>query len=351
MKIIDLFAGCGGLSKGFEMANFKTVGFVEKWKPAIETYNLNLPKTKFLGEDIRKIDEKKIQQFTKNIGNIDGIVGGPSCQGFSTIGKRDVNDSRNLLFNDFIRFVKVFNPKFVVIENVKGILSMKTKDEFLVKNLIVESLKDLNYNTNILILNAADYGVPQMRNRVFFIAHKEKIIKSPPITHFPMNYVTLKDAISDLPPIKDDEVGFEKINYLKKTIYNHQIKKTNKLDFERAKYIPEGRYLRNTKSGLKNDIFPSKKLHMKESTIRQQKFCRLDRNKPSWTVVTDWYNIRQKVHYNQNRAFSVREVARIQSFPDDFIFKGSIYDMYKMIGNAVPPILAYNIAKSIKECN
>lgn len=347
-KIIDLFSGCGGLSKGFEMAGYDIDSFVESWTPAIETHEYNFPHTKCLGKDITKITEHEIIKKFKNK-KIAGIIGGPPCQGFSTIGKRDVNDSKNLLFNEFLKFVNIINPEFVVIENVRGILSMKTKDNYMVKDLIVNNLNSLGYNTSVFILNAADYGVPQYRIRVFFVAHKIKKIYAPPITHFPIQHNTLYNAISDLPIIEENTYGAEELSDNGKIIYNHQIRKQNKLDLERAKYIPEGKYLRNTKSGLKNDIFPNKELYMKESTIRQQKLCRLDRTKPSWTVLTDWYNIRQKIHYNQNRAFSVREVARIQSFGDDFIFKGSLIDMYKQIGNAVPPLLAYKIAKTIKK--
>lgn len=364
MKIIDLFAGCGGLSKGFEMAGYDVSGFVEFWDPATKTHQRNFPNSTLLGKDITKISNDEIKDIKNKVGIIDGVVGGPPCQGFSTIGKRDKNDPRNSLFKDFLRFVTVIEPKFFLMENVTGLLSTRTENEELVIDIIISEFEKLGYKANYMVLNAANYGIPQMRKRVLVFGSKEGVINIPTELNNKNNYLTLEDAISNLPPLNSDNLGEHSIkiklksnnpyqDYLQKhangILYNHIIKKQNELDIERWQYIPEGRYMRSINpAGLKNDIFPDKKLHMSAGETSQQKLCRLDRTKPSWTVLTDWYTMRQKAHYSQPRAFSVREVARIQSFGDDFIFEGEkVTDFYKQIGNAVPPLLGKIIAEEI----
>jgi len=364
LKIIDLFSGCGGLSKGFEMAGFKASGSVEFWEPAIKTHKVNFPDCKFLGSDITKISNQEIISMRKETGLIDGIVGGPPCQGFSTIGRRDRNDPRNSLFKDFLRFVQIFNPSFFLMENVKGLLSTKTGKGENVIDIIFSEFDKIGYKCQYFLLNAADYGVPQLRERVFVFGSKKGLINVPPKTNNDLNYLSIEDAIGNLPPLDLDNPGFDRLkidlnrnnkyqDYLMKNslnvLSNHLIKKPKPKDVERSKYVPEGRYIRSTRGGLKNDIFPDSSLHLGKGEMAQQKYCRLDRSLPSWTVLTDWHTMRQKIHYEQNRPFSIREVARFQSFCDDFIFDGKkIQDYYQMIGNAVPPLLAFSIAKEIK---
>ena len=170
MKIIDLFSGCGGFSLGFQMENFKPCLAVEIDRWASETYSYNHPKIPVLTKDIRKIDPKKL-----NLNKIDGIIGGPPCQGFSLSGNRDTKDPRNSLFIDFVRFVKILQPKFFVMENVKGLLSMKTKKNLLVKDIILEEFNKIKYNVSLQVLTSANYGVPQVRERVFFIGVREDL--------------------------------------------------------------------------------------------------------------------------------------------------------------------------------
>ena len=363
MKIIDLFAGCGGLSKGFEMAGFEVSGFVEYWQPAIGTHLKNFPDCSFIGKDITTIFDKEILEFISLNGKIDGIVGGPPCQGFSTIGKRDNKDPRNSLFKEFLRFVKIIEPDFFLMENVKGLLSSKLRNGKKVIDVILSEFSKLGYQTNFQLLNSAEYGVPQIRERVFIFGSKSGVINKPKITNTKQSYVSIFDALSNLPAIDVSDSGnnLQEIKlpinspyqeYLhasnNTTLYNHIIKPPNTKDVERSKYVPEGRYIRSTRGGLKNDIFPKKSLHLSRGEMTQQKYCKLDRNLPSWTVLTDWYSMRQKTHYNQNRPFSAREVARLQSFPDDFCLTGkNITDYYRMIGNAVPPLLAFALAKEI----
>ena len=165
--IIDLFAGCGGLSTGFEMAGFNVVLAIEKDIWASETYKKNHSQTTVLTSDITAIKDLSSLGIDKS--SIDGIVGGPPCQGFSLSGNRDKNDPRNSLFLEFVRFVKYYKPSFFVMENVTGILSMKMKDGRLAKNVIISEFEAAGYNVDIHILNAAEFGVPQTRIRVFFI--------------------------------------------------------------------------------------------------------------------------------------------------------------------------------------
>ena len=146
MKIIDLFSGCGGFSLGFQMAGFKSSLAIEIDEWASETYSYNHPRITVLTKDIKKIDPKKL-----NLKNIDGIIVGPPCQGFSLSGNRDTKDPRNSLFVDFVRFVKIIRPKFFVMENVKGLLSMKTKKSLLVKDIILEEFEKINYNVSLQV--------------------------------------------------------------------------------------------------------------------------------------------------------------------------------------------------------
>ena len=216
MNLIDLFAGCGGLSTGFEIAGYSIPLAIEKDAWASETYKKNHPNTKVITEDITQVKELNNLLDNKNI-TIDGIIGGPPCQGFSLSGNRDKNDPRNSLFMEFVRFVKYFNPKFFVMENVKGILSMKTKNNDNVKDIIKEQFINANYKVEIFILNAAEFGVPQSRERVFFIGYKNSYNFTrediePKGFLFGDNQITIEQAIMDLPQIKARE-GKEEMEY------------------------------------------------------------------------------------------------------------------------------------------
>ena len=208
MKVIDLFAGCGGLSLGFEMAGFEIPLAIEKDEWASETYRYNHKNTNVITKDITEITNP-LELLPPNT-EIDGIIGGPPCQGFSLSGNRDPKDPRNSLFMDFVRFVKAFKPNFFVMENVTGILSMKTKNGELVKDLIYEEYKKAGYNLDVKILNAAEYGVPQTRIRVFFIGIRkdlpfdsDKLAPTPFL--FGEDQVTIEQAIMDLPQIGSGE--------------------------------------------------------------------------------------------------------------------------------------------------
>ena len=174
MRVIDLFAGCGGLSLGFEMAGFEIPLAIEKDEWASETYKANNPYTQVITGDITQITDLE-NLISENDLPIDGIIGGPPCQGFSLSGNRDKSDPRNSLFMEFVRFVKFFRPRFFVMENVTGILSMQTQSNESVKDLILDEYDKADYNVKICKLNAADFGVPQSRIRIVFIGIRKDI--------------------------------------------------------------------------------------------------------------------------------------------------------------------------------
>ena len=366
MKIIDLFSGCGGFSLGFQMENFKPCLAIEIDRWASETYSYNHPKIPVLTKDIRKIDPKKL-----NLNKIDGIIGGPPCQGFSLSGNRDTKDPRNSLFIDFVRFVKILQPKFFVMENVKGLLSMKTKKNLLVKDIILDEFNKIKYNVSLQVLTSANYGVPQIRERVFFIGVREDLPFDenrliPKIDFSKKQYLKLWDAISDLPQINSGqgEVSQKyllkpKNNYQKlmrknsKEIFNHvAMRHTDRL-IERFKQIKYGQSVKDVdkkysqrKRGAANEI---------SGKVFSQNNMRPYPNLPSPTVAASFQS--NFIHPYLNRNFTAREAARIQSFPDTYIFKGKRTTMswekylsqYQQIGNAVPPLMARAIAKSLKK--
>lgn len=214
MKIVDLFSGCGGSSTGFEQAGFEVKIAVEIDQAAVETYKYNHPNTLVLNEDITKIDGLK--QYVDC--DIDGVIGSPPCQSFSYSGKRDVNDPRNSLFMDYMRIVRDLNPKFFVMENVKGLLTKKTANKEKVLDLIISEGEKSGYNVEYSLLNAAEFGVPQARERLIIVGLRkdldyEKGTLLPKGFLFDKNQITVEQAIMDLPQIKACE-GTDFQNYL-----------------------------------------------------------------------------------------------------------------------------------------
>lgn len=368
MNVIDLFAGCGGLSLGFEMAGFHIPVAIEKDEWASETYRKNHPGTKVITDDITQIlDLSTILPSSTMV--IDGIIGGPPCQGFSLSGNRDKNDPRNSLFMEFVRFVKHFQPRFFVMENVAGILSMKTKNGESVKELIIHEFEEIGYTLEIFTLNAAEFGVPQSRVRVFFIGLRNDIpyVKEriePKGMFFGEAQRTIADAIMDLPQIGAGE-GAEKMAYttLPKNeyqewarhnsteVYNHiSMRHTPRL-VERFKQIQFGQSV----SDVAEEFQQRKRGEADKISGKSysQNNMRPYPNRPSPTIPASFQS--NFVHPYLNRNYTAREGARLQSFPDTYIFCGKRTTMsweknlsqYQQIGNAVPPLLANAIAKSI----
>lgn len=347
LKVADLFAGVGGLSQGFISKGFEIAFAIEHDKEIANSYKLNHPKTTVYAEDISKMDLKMLKQKHPNI---DVIVGGPPCQGFSQKGKRlSTNDDRNYLFKKFIETVKIFKPKYFVLENVQNILT--TADGFF-KDEIIQGFEKLGYKVNSTTLNAADFGIPQNRKRAFFIG-----VLNGDILEFPKPHkikTTIKDAIYDLPFLKSGEGKdfFEydtkplseyqkKLRINSNGIYNHHSTKHSKLAIERLKLIPKGKG---------KEVLPPE--HRTKS-IYSGTWSRLLEDGVAATITTrfDTPSSGLFTHPILNRCLTVREAARIQSFPDNFIFYGTKTIQMKQVGNAVPPLLAAEIASIILKNN
>lgn len=367
MNVIDLFAGCGGLSLGFEMAGFNIPLAIEKDEWASETYKANHKNTKVITGDITTILNLD-ELLPKNI-IIDGIIGGPPCQGFSLSGNRDKNDPRNSLFMEFVRFVKFYKPKFFVMENVTGILSMKTKNNENVKDLILKEYKNAGYNVKICKLNAAEYGVPQSRIRIIFIGIRNDIKFNeenigPKPQYLGDKQITIEQAIMDLPKVESGqgteiaEYTFKPTNnYQKwarnnsKKVYNHIAMRHTKRLIERFEQIKFGESVANVSEEYKQ------RKRGDASKVSGKTFSQNNMrpfpNKPSPTIPASFQS--NFIHPYINRNYTAREGARIQSFPDTYIFCGKRTTMsweknlsqYQQIGNAVPPLLANAVAKNI----
>ncbi len=344
MNVIDLFSGCGGLSKGFIDAGCTVVLGVDNDQAALNTFEKNHGGA--IGLNASLADKSTFSKMDEVIGKraVDIIVGGPPCQGFSLTGPRNFDDERNKLYLSFIMAVERYRPRGFVIENVPG---MATLYKGQVKNEILKRLDALGYNVECRVLSAADYGVPQIRKRLVFIGVHKKYGKPvfPVATHTEATYITSRDAISDLPS-REDELGVEldhytsapKTQYQKDmrgeetVLFNHVATKHTDLVRETIAQVPEGGNYKDLPSGVG------------ESRRFNMAWTRCDGRKPSRTIDTGHRNY---FHYEYNRIPTVRESARLQSFPDDFVFTGTRTQQSRQVGNAVPPRLACCIARSL----
>ena len=334
LEVLDLFCGAGGLSYGFKLAGFSIVGGVEWDKAAMETHSTNFKsKFEFCG-DIKEISDETI---IKNLKGVDVIIGGPPCQGFSSANRheKEKDDPRNKLFFEYLRFIRILHPKVFVIENVKEIL---TKDNGFAKNRIIEITEELGYSVNVEVLNASEYGVPQVRRRAIFVG-----IASDLGCKFDFNNltkvskpVTVYEAIVDI-CYPDQNIKNKFLNYAKDTdvLYNHNPKKPNDKVIERMKYVPQG--------GNWKDV-PPELWDTQRDNRHSSAYKRLSFNEPSITIDTGHMNYFHPIFH---RVPTVRESARLQSFPDSFIFCGNQGEQYRQVGNAVPPLMAKEIAKEI----
>ena len=322
-KYIDLFAGAGGMSLGFDNAEFENVLAVEYDKCFAETYSFNFPKHNLKVADIKSISNEEIKKIVGH-NKIDVIIGGPPCQGFSIagkIGRNFIDDERNQLFKEFVRFVEVVKPRIFVMENVAA---LKTHNKGKTIEEIIKEFEKIGYTVKCDVLNAVNYGVPQQRRRIFVIGtlSKENKFIFPKKTSKKM---TIKEALKGLPKLESGETS---------DIPNHNAMNHSKQMLEKMSYVKDG--------GDRNDI--PEDIRPKSGDIR--KYIRYNSNEPSICITGD---MRKVFHFNQNRALTGRELARIQTFPDDFIFKGNAGKVQQQIGNAVPPKLAFQIANSVKE--
>lgn len=346
-RVIDLFAGVGGMSLGFEMAGFEVVLANEYDKDIANAYKVNHKNTKMINEDITKLNFEEV--FSPYIGKIDVIIGGPPCQGFSQKGQRKtINDERNFLFKYYVKVVEMVKPKYFVMENVPNLL---TAEKGFFRKEIEEMFSKMGYTLDAGVLNASDYGVPQNRRRAAIIGKmtSEKTVKLLPTPS--TGKVTIWEAISDLAFLESGE-GKEIQDYLlpaeseyqkklrkdSRLLKNHKATNHSATALERLALVPpeQGK-----------EVLPDE--HLTKS-IYSGTWCRMVKNDVSVTITTrfDTPSSGRFTHPYLNRAITVREAARIQSFPDTFEFVGPKVSQMKQVGNAVPPLLAKAIAKSLQ---
>lgn len=383
---IDLFAGAGGLSTGLEMAGFECLYANELEPNYSATLKFNHPNTEVQTENIRAVSPDNVRKaLGLRKGELDLLAGGPPCQGFSVNAPvRSLSDERNHLFLYYLKFVEAFLPKTVLIENVPGIVSFESGQTV---EAIFSSLKSLGYNPKLKILYAAHYGVPQMRWRAIFLATK---IGTPEVSyplpthlaegranftvafrgerltiprellqrHAGFQQVTVSEAISDLPEIPNGS-GQEEFDYTSNPasayqaelrqgstkIYNHICAGLGKANLDRLPHIPPGGSWRD----IPHDLLPEGMKRARRSD-HTKRYGRLHPDGLCSTVLTKcdphWGTY---IHYSQDRVLSVREAARIQSFPDRIKFLGSLIEQYEQVGNAVPPAFARAIGEAIMD--
>lgn len=389
--LISLFSGCGGMDLGFKQCGFDILWANDFFKEAVDTYKLNIGDHIVLG-DITKIESSEIPN------NPDVVIGGFPCQGFSIANNnRSMKDERNFLYKELLRVIRDKQPKFFVAENVKGLLSMENGE---IIKMIIKDFEDIGYKVDYKLLNAAEYGVPQMRERVIIIGNNIGVENPfPEITHYIDKKIqglekcpTVADTLISLLGVPLSEEPVEEYDF---TVYNH-IASTNVKERFLGRTFDINQenlcdYLRENKkrSGLSNkqialsigervtkvehwfrkdnnsgsipspdcwmklktllnldDTFDEQILTFEEKEIKYEQSLRITNwDRPSDTITATT----PEIHVNKDRRLSVREVARLQTFPEDFIFTGKLDKMYRQVGNAVPVKLANLIAQGIKE--
>lgn len=350
MQGIDLFSGAGGMSVGAIASGINIRYAVEKDQHAANTFKFNHKNTELLNVDIRLVESSS---FVLDRKEPVVIFGGPPCQGFSTSNQknRDFNNQSNWLYREYLRLVDEVKPDWVVFENVKGLL--ETESGFFL-DAVLDGFKKLGYKTSHFILNSADYGVPQKRNRLFVVAslHGAEVSAPAPTVTKP---VTVADALKDLPELENGDAPDHK-EYADdaRSCYAKSLRRglgscfsnlvTNNAPHivERYKHIPQGGNWEDIPKELMGNYTDVSRCH---TGI----YRRLSEDEPS--VVIGNFRKNMLIHPWKHRGLSVREAARLQSFPDDFRFSGSIGFQQQQVGNAVPPMLAQVVFNEIIQEN
>ena len=345
--VASFFSGCGGLDLGFERAGFDVRLASDEWEPAAETYRRNAPDVRFLEADVRELDAADVRGAVREArydpDGVDVVIGGPPCQGFSRLNNERIEldemeaDERNTLFEEFLRMVDVLDPQIVLMENVRDLINRQTSDDRYVKDLIVREFASAGYDCEYEVLEAERYGVPQKRRRIFFLGTNRDVpIRFPdPTTPTEGSWRTAGEALAD---VSDDLPNMTYANTGEKTL-------------ERMKHVPAGGYYRDLPDRLKTkkyrcgcddtDSCP----HEPEIVKRYGTYLRrLHPEEPSLTVSTNVF-----IHPTEDRYLTPREMARLQTFPDDFAFAGTKTEVMKQIGNAVPVRLGERLADRIRE--
>ena len=361
LKIIDLFSGVGGLSQGFyHDDSFQIVAANDVLPNMAKAYSLNHPKVRVYAEDVKNLGAEKIEKdLGLRAGDIDMLIGGPPCQAYSTVGKRSTDDPRGKLFNECYRLLKEFDPKLFLFENVRGLLSMQGGELMMT---IVDSFESLGYKVKYRLLNAADYGAPQIRERVIIVGSKLGAnFEYPEPTHSGLGnegdlfngdmkpYLTLGEAIGDLPLISTNEESFEYAyependfqELMRKgspnKLMDHNSPKNNEQLVKMMELLPDG--------GTPEDLPES----LRPASGFKNTYCRLWWKRPSTTITRNLSTPSSSrcIHPKAPRPLTTREGARLQCFPDSYQFYGSRSDRNLQVGNAVPPFLSVALAKEI----
>jgi len=390
-SMVDIFSGAGGISHGFIREGFKVVLAVDNDPQAHETFlinNLGIDENRILNSDITKLEDDFIKDLIGNK-HIDVLTAGIPCQGFSMVGYRTKpelvkrngyrpeKDARNKLYRQVIRFVDILNPEFVLVENVPGINTLKIRfqnKESAIISLLENQLKDRGYDCRILTLDARDFGIPQKRKRIFLIARREEKLTENIVEELKKvareighdgKELTLKDAIGNLPalrandgsevkkvvlrPVKTSNFYRKSVEVDRKILYNHVSRYHNKDDMKIIRELKQGENYKNLLYRAPW-VVEGRKKKVYKITNFPDKFYRLEWNSPSRTIVSHLARDGNSfIHPEQDRSLTVREAARIQSFPDDFLVTGSRFSQFIQVGNAVPPLLARIFARYFKK--
>ena len=349
--VIDLFAGAGGLSQGFRDAGFTVVQALDRDHNAMATYAANHPATDPICADIRELDPATcLRRIALRPGEIAAVIGGPPCQGFSESNRRTrvLANPRNHLYRDFIRFVKYIQPFWIVLENVGG---LKTFERGLIADAITASIRRAGYSVEWMVLNAAQFGVPQVRRRVFMVASRCSLRISS-MLEVQTQQVTVREAISDLPQLgngastdllpyaADPQSRYQKaMRDVNVTLVSGNLV-TQNADYvlARYEYIPQGSNWTAIPRRLMGNYTNPRRCH---TGI----YHRLSWNRPSKVIGNFRKNM--LIHPSDNRGLSIREAARLQGFPDAYCFHGSIGFRQQQVADAVPPILARALATAV----
>jgi DNA (cytosine-5)-methyltransferase 1 len=346
VKVLDLFCGIGGLSWGFSKIGMDLFCAIDFWKPAIDSYLQAHNSTFVINEDVRFLDFRESFRNTK----VDGVIGGPPCQAFSTVGKRALDDERATLVKEFLRVVREVQPLFFLFENVKGFTSF-SKGELLKE--LLEEFNRLGYLLDYAIINAKNFAVPQDRERFIILGVKRKlgVIPKLPTENYTLrgDYWTFEEAVSDLPEVSSGEEGREYTSPPQNELQEfyrqnnpnltlHYGKTYSEKLLKMMEFIPEGMSAHDVLDQIPEAFRPTSGFKNTYKRIRADKPCpTITRN---FTVPSS----SNCIHPRLNRALTIREGARIQSFPDDYPFLGRETHIREMIGNAVPPLMSLGLA-------
>jgi DNA (cytosine-5)-methyltransferase 1 len=358
LTVIDLFCGAGGLSEGFRQAGFHVLAGQDHDQQAGATFASMHSEAKFIGGDIQEVtSERLLTELGVKSSQVDVILGGPPCQGYSVNNhQRGMRDPRASLFLEYLRIVEAIQPRWLVMENVTGITSIAGGG---IVRAIFHGMEGLGYRVAKKVLRAEEFGVPQERRRVFFIATRtDAPILFPEPTHGPglLPYVTVWDAISDLPKLENGDKAVPRayatppqnsyqalLRGTSTTVQNHSASRLSRINEERMTHIPPGGSWRD----IPFDLLPAGMKRAKRSD-HTKRYGRPRKTDLACTILTKCdVHWGAYIHPVQNRALTVREAARLQSFPDFFTFLGSSTEQYVQVGNAVPPLLGKRVAETL----